>query len=87
VCILPKVETVEATCSDAVVGELYIAVIIDENVACLDVTMNVAVAVEVAERLDHRLHDGGNHALFQPLRCGESHGAAKHFECVTLLRA
>lgn len=42
------------------------------NTPHLDVSVDDALAVQVLERLEHVLHDGGNHRLLQALQGGSS---------------
>mmetsp|Transcript_27466 Transcript_27466/g.68789 ORF Transcript_27466/g.68789 Transcript_27466/m.68789 type:complete len:298 (+) Transcript_27466:469-1362(+) len=58
---------------DSEVCELHGAVGVDEDVAGFDVAVDVAVAVEVVQRLEHLLKDSGDGGLVQALRVAPLH--------------
>lgn len=73
---------VEHASGDAEVGELDLAVGIEENIASLNIAVNVAVSVEIVESLESLLEDRSDGVLLESLGIGGLHeveaGALRH---------
>jgi len=61
------VTRIKEACGNAKIAKLNGAARIDENVASLDVAVDVAVMVKVLQTLQHLFENGRNHNLLKPV--------------------
>lgn len=69
----PDAAATPATGANAEISELHIAMGVEEDVASLDVTVDVPLSVEVVEGFEHLLDDGGDDRFVEPVREGVAH--------------